>query len=243
MQEWGDEILRIAYGWVFDDVEESIPSSILIPFENPDYFNWETYYGKLDSPKIYKSIAIGFYKGKRIGILKSKFGSSSVCFSVHLLANQDVKRIIGIGYCGGIHPDFRSGTIVMSESVSRVSCTSRRYLPIQADIPGAQNLLHLLTAAAIKSGVTVLPTRVYSSDDILLQSSRLIQTLYNTGIHAIDMECGALYAMGQFFSIDVAGLMVVSDNPYIGSAADYKSVDAAINHSILISLDALSDEV
>ena len=241
-KEWRNELHKIADGWMFDDVDCSFPERILIPFENPDYFNWEAYHSKLEDVRLFKAIAIGFHAGKEIGIMKAKFGSAAVCFTVDLLARRKVKEIVGVGYCGGIHPDFDSGTIILSSSATRVSCCSKRYLPIQADIEPTKNLSTRISSLAKSIKLPINPVRTYSSDDILLEDSNLINTLYRTGIHGIDMECGALYSLGQYFNLSVAAMLVVSDNPLTGKRADYSKVDQSMKSTISLALNALVAE-
>jgi purine-nucleoside phosphorylase len=237
--EWRDRIATIADGWMFADVDGAFPARVIIPFENPDYFDWDRYCARLDEVHRHRAIAIGRYRGETVGILKSKFGSAATCFATHLLANRDVTRIVGIGYCGGIHPDFDSGRIVASTSVSRICCASRRYLPVQSDIEASPALMHAATVWAMREGINLARTRTISTDDILLESSVQMRTLHDSGIHAIDMECGALYALSRHFGIDALALMVVSDNPLANAKADYAKVEPAMSTAIDMGLSIL----
>lgn len=238
--DWRDRIADIADGWMFADVAGVFPSRVIIPFENPDYFDWDAYCARLDDIRLHRAIAIGEYCGESIGILKSKFGSAAACFATHLLANRGVKRIVGIGYCGGLHPEACSGRIVASSSVSRIACTSRRYLPVQSDIEASPTMLEAANAWATRVGVDLACMRTASTDDILLESSVQMQTLHDAGIHAIDMECGGLYALARYFGIDALALMVVSDNPLAKAQADYSKVGPAMSVAIDMGLSVLT---
>ncbi len=238
--DWRTQIAEIADGWLFSDVVGLFPERVLIPFENPDYFNWEQYHGRIGNVLLHKGIAIGDYQGRRIGILKSKFGSAAACFATHLLANRGVKKIVAIGYCGGIHPQYRSGQIVVSTSASRISCTSRRYIPVQSDIEASAGLLAAATSIAAVESLPLVYARTVSTDDILLESSVQMQTLFDAGIHAIDMECGGLYALGSFFQIETVALMVVSDNPLSRQKADYAKVYEGMTVAIKLGLSILT---
>lgn len=238
--DWRHQIAEIADGWIFSDIPDAFPEMVLIPFENPDYFNWREYHEQLDNVRLYKGIAIGNYRGKRIGIMKSKFGSAAVCFATHLLANRGVKRIIGVGYCGGIHSAYRTGQIIASASVSRIACTSRRYLPIQADIRASPVLLKIAVDFAAAESLSLVCTRTVSTDDILLETSTQMQTLFDSGINAIDMECGSLYALGSLFQLEVLVLMVVSDTPLLQQKADYAKVGEGMTSAIKLALSTLA---
>lgn len=67
-----------------------------------------------------------------------------------------------------------------------------------------------------------------------------MQTLFDAGIHAIDMECGGLYALGSFFQIETVALMVVSDNPLSRQKADYAKVYEGMTVAIKLGLSILT---
>jgi uridine phosphorylase len=247
---WNSQLYKIADSWMFGDIgEKDFPRYFLLPFENPDYFSMEPYLAKLTKVRQYQTLVTGYYKQEKIGVLKSKLGSAATAFATDLLIRRGVKRIVGIGYCGVIHPDWGSGEILVPEKVVRGFCVSKAYLPKPLAVGASTRLLaiakelsdlHPVARSANRpAGTLRFIGQSFSTDAILLEDSALINRLYKKGIYAIDMEGGALLALGQRSGIDALVILVGSDNPLRCERGDGEKVGDGYGKAIQWGLDIL----
>jgi uridine phosphorylase len=194
--DWQDHILDIACNWLLADVPDGVPESVILPLENPDLHNAGTYHNYLECPVPYRTLMTRCYRGRPVGVCASKFGAPAVAMTVQALAHRGVKKILGVGFCGGLVPEIHSGTLVLPLACVRDDGTSSCHIedgyPAVADVELLSRLRSITSAANLPSRTGL----VFSTDAVLMESTALVQKWAPCGVIAIDMESGALVTIG-----------------------------------------------
>jgi purine-nucleoside phosphorylase len=136
-------------------------------------------------------------------------------YAVMLLENLiawGVRQIIFIGWCGAISDSVKIGDIILPTSGYIDEGTSKHYSTAgnslyQADFPMLAKVRHLLD----KNNCDFHEGAVWTTDAIYRETRREVLAHQQKGILAVEMEISALYAVARFRRVDLAGILVVSD--------------------------------
>jgi uridine phosphorylase len=212
--EWLEQMHKIARDWLFSDVPlEQFPKSLILPLENPDLYDHSSFTSRMENVEHYKSISIGTYNHRPIGVMKSKFGAPAVALATHVLSMVNTTNIIGVGYCGGLQANINCGDLILPIACVRDEGTSARYVsenyPAVADIENYEKLRSIVHAAGFPHHCGL----VWSTDAILLETSALIQEWSSRGVIGVDMESSVLFTVARLVGIKATSVLVASDNP------------------------------
>jgi uridine phosphorylase len=240
--DWQDHILEIASGWLLSDVPDGqVPDSVILPLENPDLHAAETFYDYLDSPVSYRTLVAGCYRGRPVGVCASKFGAPAVAMTVQTLAHRGVRRVVGVGFCGGLVPEIPCGSLILPLACVRDDGTSSRHVdngyPAVADLDLLNRLRSITRAAGLASETGL----VFSTDAVLMESTALVQKWARHGVIAIDMESGALFTIARLAGIKAASILVASDNPAAKRRAEGADLKRGFDAAVRVAFDALVD--
>ena len=214
MIEWSEEMREIAHDWLFGDLGSvALPSTVLLPMENPDLHDPTPLHAPLARVHTYRSIAIGEYRGTTIGIASAKLGAPAVAMTVDLLASAGVKRILGMGFCGALQPEIMCGELAIPIAAIREPGVACHYVhlgyPAVADHELTESLRHIGSQAGARchSGI------VWSTDAILRETSALVDSWSERGCIGVDMETATLFTLSSLRGVRSAAVLVASDNP------------------------------
>ncbi len=136
-------------------------------------------------------------------------------YAVMLLENLiawGARQIIFIGWCGAISDQVKIGDIILPTSVYIDEGTSKHYetgehSQIQADFPLVPKLRQMLN----KNGCEFYEGAVWTTDAVYRETREAVAVHQRNGILAVEMEFSALASVARFREVDLAGLLVVSD--------------------------------
>lgn len=136
-------------------------------------------------------------------------------YAVMLLENLiawGARQIIFIGWCGAISDLVKIGDILLPTSVYIDEGTSKHYgaagnSQLQADFPMLAKVRQVLD----KNNCDFHEGAVWTTDAIYRETRREVLTHQQKGVLAVEMEISALYSVALFRRVDLAGILVVSD--------------------------------
>jgi purine-nucleoside phosphorylase len=136
-------------------------------------------------------------------------------YAVMLLENLvawGARRIIFIGWCGGISDGVRIGDIVLPTAAVIDEGTSKHYGArdtgvYKANFPLVSGLRQLLE----NRDHDFHEGTVWTTDALYRETRRDVAAHRDNGVLAVDMEISALFSAAAFREVDLAGLLVVSD--------------------------------
>jgi len=183
----------------------------------------------------------GSFKGKPVSIMGSGMGMPSISIYAHELFDYyDVKQIIRVGTCGGLHADMQVGDLVLASAASTDSVMNRQRFggwdfAANADF----ELLQKVHEKAVQAGLNIKTGNVFSSDWFYNPDESSIEKAQKLGILAIDMESAALYALAQQFGRRALTILSVSDVIPTGEQASHETRQNAFGKVIDVVLDAV----
>jgi uridine phosphorylase len=128
------------------------------------------------------------------------------------LAAWGVRKVVFLGWCGAVSPEVHIGDLVLPTAARIDEGTSLHYPSGDA----AESLPSDSLAAAIgqvldKERVSFHAGRVWSTDAIYRETREKVRHFQAQEVLAVDMETSALFSVGRFRKLEIAALLVVSD--------------------------------
>jgi purine-nucleoside phosphorylase len=122
------------------------------------------------------------------------------------------RQIIFIGWCGAVSESVKIGDLILPTSVYVDEGTSKHYgttgnSQLQADFPMVSKVRQMLD----HNNCDFHEGAVWTTDAVYRETPRVVTTHQQNGILAVEMEISALYSVARFRGVDLAGILVVSD--------------------------------
>ncbi|MFQ5444887.1 MAG: nucleoside phosphorylase [Nitrospinales bacterium] len=123
------------------------------------------------------------------------------------------------GWCGAISPDVQVGDIIVPESSMIDEGTSKHYKNhrltegSKTDIlsNASERITRDLKLFLNRCGHQYHAGMIWSTDAIFRETREKVEHYQRKNILAVEMEVSALYSVGRFRNVDVASVLVVSD--------------------------------
>lgn len=151
-------------------------------------------------------------KGKKPLSLCGPFlGAPQAAMGMEKLIALGAYRIWVLGWCGSIQPDLKMGDLVLPIEALSEEGTSAHY-PIGKNKPSCdKTLTGLLEKALAQEGRTYRTGMVWTTDAPYRETPFKVAEYGRKGILAVEMEMSALMTLSVFRSVQMVGLLVVSD--------------------------------
>jgi uridine phosphorylase len=153
----------------------------------------------------------GSWDDRPLTLMAPALGAPFAVMVLEKLIALGARMILALGWCGSLQPHLAIGDLVLPATTVSTEGTSRHY-PLEEQSPEPDPDLYrwlrqLLTAAAHpwQEGA------VWSTDGFYRETVDLVKHYQAQGVLGVDMEMAALFTVGRFRRVPVAGLLVVSD--------------------------------
>jgi DeoD family purine-nucleoside phosphorylase len=154
----------------------------------------------------------GTYEGKPVSVQATGMGCPSAAIVIEELSQLGVKRMIRVGTCGGLQPDFKLGDLIVALSAVPADATATSYLAGEVHAPTADwDLVHGAVHAAKELGKPVRVGPIVSSDLFYNPDAAQYQRWSNRGVLAVEMEAAVLFTLGALRKFRAGCLLTVSD--------------------------------
>jgi uridine phosphorylase len=123
-----------------------------------------------------------------------------------------VRKVIYFGWCGAISPEIGIGDILVPTSAVIDEGTSRHYLNNNnfTSRP-SESLVKMITATLKQKGLSYHKGPIWSTDAIFRETKDKVRNYQTQKVLAVEMETSALFTVGNYRQIDLAAILVVSD--------------------------------
>lgn len=147
-------------------------------------------------------------------VIASPMGAPMAVLLLEQLIALGARSLLYLGFCGALAPQYHIGDGFLPTQAVREEGTSYHYLP--ADVvpcasPRIQTQLYQ-QAAAVQFPLQQGP--IWTTDALYRETPQKIAHFQAAGVHAVDMEMAALFAVAQYRGCDVGALLLVSDECY-----------------------------
>ena len=136
-------------------------------------------------------------------------------YAVMLLENLiawGARQIIFIGWCGAISAEVKIGDLVLPTAGLIDEGTSKHYELVDADqVPATFPLVVKLRQALKNANYPFHAGTVWTTDAIYRETRPAVAAHRDNGVLAVDMETSALFSAAHFREVDLAAILVVSD--------------------------------
>ena len=147
-------------------------------------------------------------------VMTSPMGAPMAVMLLEQLIALGARQFIYLGFCGALNPAYRIGDCFVPTTGIREEGTSYHYLPADV-VPAASTLLNALVMdEAVARGVSVQSGPIWTTDAPYRETAQKIQRFQAVGVHAVDMEMAALFAVAQYRACEVGAILITSDECY-----------------------------
>jgi len=188
---------------------------VCIPFDPPSRFLKKTIV-KLSSKE--KNIGFGYlYHLKNKIVLYQSLGAPSVVLSLERLIVSGAKRIILLGFCGSLNPEFKIMNVVSISKAFSEEGTSKHYFPRKRIFYPSPTLKNRIETVLHDSKLPFLTGSLVSTDAPYRETRSWLKQKQKRRIDLVDMEASAVFAIARFYGIHAAALAIISDELWSGT--------------------------
>lgn len=180
----------------------------------------------------------GGYKGKRVSVMASGMGASSMgIYSHELFEFYEVESIIRVGSAGGLHPSLKLGDVV----IGLASSTDTGYAA-QFDLPGVFapsadfGLVERAVSYARANNISAVVGRLFSGEAFYYDDARL-RRWAAMGVLAVEMESAALYMNAARSGKKAVALCTISDMVFTGEGCTTLERQESFSDMITMALE------
>jgi len=138
-------------------------------------------------------------------------GAPQAVMAMEKLIALGGRRFWALGWCGSLQPEIKIGDCIVPTRAVCEEGTSAHYPILQAN-PETDPELGACLADTLRAGqVACYQGPVWTTDAPYRETPLKIETYRQKGVLAVEMEMSALITLALFRAVQVAGLLVVSD--------------------------------
>lgn len=180
------------------------------------------------------------YLDDEITLLYPFFGAPATIVAFEIASAYGLTKMIAVGEAGAIHPKVKITDYILPRWGVREEGTSYHYMPIQYT-PRINNKLHeTLLNNLRREGYRVHVGSVWTTDAIFRETTDKIEKYRDIRVLCVDMESTALMSVAEYRSVEIAILLVASDELYHDiwvsgweteklKEAEYNAVETVLN--------------
>jgi uridine phosphorylase len=152
------------------------------------------------------------YPGEELSLVGPLIGAPYAVMLLENLVAWGVDSVLFFGWCGAISPQLATGDILLPTGAIVDEGTSPHYGvgAGQRAVPSA-TLLEAVRRGFEGCRLPLKEGLVWSTDAIYRETREKVAHYQSIGAMAVEMELSALFAVGCFRQVHVAGVLVVSD--------------------------------
>jgi nucleoside phosphorylase len=169
------------------------------PIPHPHTVQRQTLYNPADAP---------------FSIIASPMGAPMAVMLLEQLIALGARRFFYVGFCGALASSYRIGDGLIPTQAIREEGTSYHYLPAGVVPTSSPHLNTYIQTCAAKLPFAVQQGPIWTTDAPYRETSGKIQHYQAAGVHAVDMEMAAVFAVAQYRGCEIAALLLVSDECY-----------------------------
>ena len=141
-------------------------------------------------------------------------GAPMAVLCLEKLIALGAEKIILYGWCGSLDKDLQAMDVLIPTHALSEEGTSSHYLPGAHTIKPSAVLADTLRSALSDNGITVRQGPVWTTDAPYRETRRKVTAFGEQGIVAVDMEYSALCTVAAYRKVQLAAVMLVSDELY-----------------------------
>jgi uridine phosphorylase len=152
--------------------------------------------------------------GYPFSLMASPMGAPMAVMLLEQLIALGARYFLYLGFCGALAPAYGIGDYFVPTQAMREEGTSYHYLPADVVPASSARLNAILLRHAAARGMALRQGAIWTTDAPYRETAQKIRHFQTLGVHAVDMEMAALFAVAQYRQCEAAALLLVSDECY-----------------------------
>jgi purine-nucleoside phosphorylase len=148
-------------------------------------------------------------------IVGPAIGSPAIILILERLIISGIKNIIVFGTCGSICKEAKIGDIILPTSAISEEGTSKLYCRGEVTSPlhyhPSPFLLDTIEKKFVDNNIKYKKGAIWTTDAPYRETLEKVKNFQNKGAIGVDMELSAIFAVGNLKKINVASILIVSD--------------------------------
>ncbi|MDD2902829.1 MAG: nucleoside phosphorylase [Syntrophales bacterium] len=193
--------------------EPPVSPRVILAFTRPDYHILCRLAKATGPPRYLWDCALheGSWEGRSITVAGPVLGAPYAVMVLERLIALGAKVVLALGWCGSLQSPIKVGSLVVPTAAVGGDGTSRHYLPQPAQPLPHPELCGLLQEQLKATDLPQYCGPIWTTDAFYRETAEQVRYYQSQGILAVDLELAALFAVGQYRRVAVAGLLAVSD--------------------------------
>ncbi len=193
--------------------EAPVSARVILTFVRPDYEYLCRLVQAEGGPRHLWECACreGVWEGQPITIVAPAMGAPYAVMVLEKLIALGAKMVLAFGWCGSLQPGVLNGDLLLPTLTVPGEGTSGHYSLGDGDPAPDAALTAKLRRALSDANLSWHAGPIWTTDAVFRETAELVQRYQAQGVLGVEMEMSALFAVGRFRQVPVAGLLVVSD--------------------------------
>ncbi|MCX5893849.1 MAG: nucleoside phosphorylase, partial [Deltaproteobacteria bacterium] len=193
--------------------EEPVAPRVILTFTLPDYRFLCRLANATGAPRYLWNCALqeGTWEGRAVTLVAPAIGAPYAVAVLEKLIALGAAMVLALGWCGSLQPQAPIGAVILPEAAVSGDGTSRYYFPGEDHHCPDPLLLAHLQQSLEQADRPFCRGRVWTTDAFYRETVDLVRGHQAQGVLGVEMGLAALFAVGRFRQVPVAGLLLVSD--------------------------------
>jgi uridine phosphorylase len=190
-----------------------VTDRVILTFTLPDYRYLCRLVQPQEPPRYVYNCALrqGRWHDQPVTLTAPALGAPYAVMVLEKLMVLGARMVLALGWCGSLQPHIKIGDLVLPTGTVSTEGTSRHY-PLDDQPPDPDpRLTGILRRQLSASDHPWQEGPVWSTDGFYRETVQQVEAYQAQGVLGVDMEMAALFTVGRFRQVPVAGLLVVSD--------------------------------
>jgi len=150
-------------------------------------------------------------KKRRLTLAGPCMGAPAAVFVLERLWACGARRVVMLGFCGSISQELKIGDLVVPDWGIIEEGTSQHYVTGAKRSAPTKRALAALESALAEAGRSYHLGPVWTTDAVFRETRAKVRSMAQQGALAVEMETSALFTVARFRGMELAALLVVSD--------------------------------
>jgi uridine phosphorylase len=190
-----------------------VTARVILTFTLPDYRYLCRLIQATGTPhSVYNcALSTGSWEDRPITLAAPALGAPYAVMVMEKLMVLGARMVLALGWCGSLQTGLSIGDLVLPSTTVSTEGTSRHY-PLNGVPPDPDpRLFGVLRGLLSHDDQPWQEGPVWSTDGFYRETAPQVAAYQAQGVLGVDMEMSALFTVGRFRQVPVAGLLVVSD--------------------------------
>jgi uridine phosphorylase len=144
-------------------------------------------------------------------------GAPAAVLALEPLLLSGAKKILILGFCGSLVRRLSISDAVVITKARSDEGTSKHYVPGKKVFRPAKEFSRDVENRLSDRGLSYSRCSLVSTDAPYRETGEWLEKFQRLGAEGVDMEAAAVFALAEFYGIEAAALMIISDELWGGS--------------------------